>query len=300
MASIEPGWDLYRTFLAVMRQGTLSAAAKALGLAQPTVGRQIEALEAGLKADLFTRSQRGLTPNQAARDLLPHAEAMAEAAAAMRRASSAEIEGESGAARVTASEYIGCEVLPPILADFRFRYPRIELELTLSSRVADLLRRDADVAVRMVRPTQQSLIARRIGTVGLGLYAHRRYAEAFGLPRTMAELPRHGTIGFDRDSHAFTSVTGPANPLRREFFNFRCDSTAAQLAAMRAGIGICGCQVNKAERDPELLPVLEGIVSYKLDIWLAMNRGARSVRRIRLLFDHLAAGLTGYVKGKAV
>jgi DNA-binding transcriptional LysR family regulator len=296
MARETPDWSLYRTFLAVMRDRTLSAAARTLGTTQPTVGRQIEALETALGTALFSRAPSGLTPNQAAHDLLPHAEAMAEAAAALERAASGEAGEGRGVVRIAASEYVGCEVLPPILAAFRFSHPRIELELALSSRIADLLRRDADIAVRMLRPTQQNLVARKIGTMRLGLYAHRRYVERFGLPRNMEELHRHGTIGFDRDPHAFRSVTGAKEALPRTFFNFRCDSTAAQLAAMRAGLGIAGCQVPAARREPDLVPVLEGRFGFKLDMWLVMHRDARSTRRIRLLFDHLAAGLTAYVK----
>ncbi len=300
MIRTTPDWDLYRTFLAVMRDGTLSAAARSLGSTQPTVGRQIEALEAALGATLFSRSPSGLTPNPAAHDLLPHAEAMAHAAAALERASSGEAMDDRGVVRIATSEYVGCEVLPPILADFRFRHPRVELELALSSRVADLLRRDADIAVRLVRPTQQNLVARKIGTIRLGLYAHRRYVERFGLPRGMEDAHRHGTIGYDRDSHAFCSVTGAKQALPRSFFNFRCDSTAAQLAAMRAGLGIAGCQVPMARREPDLVPVLEGSVGFNLDMWLVMHRDARSTRRVRLLFDHLAEGLTAYVRGGRV
>jgi DNA-binding transcriptional LysR family regulator len=293
MARTEPGWDLYRTFLAVTREGSLSAAARRLELTQPTVGRQIEALEALLGNGLFTRSPRGLVPTPAAREIISHAQAMAAAADALHRASSGEARGEAGTVRVTASEIVGHEVLPPILAAFGWRYPRIELELVLSNRNEDLLRRDADIAVRMARPTQQALVARRIGSVRLGLFAHRRYAEAFGLPETPEQLAQHRWIGFDRDSTGFRSV-GTVR-LRREQFGFRCDSGPAQLAALRAGVGIAGCHVNIARREPDLLRVLERPFSFTLDMWLAMHRDAKATRRIRLLFDHLAAGLASYV-----
>src|SRR5215831_14197397 len=172
----EPNWDLYRTFLAVIRDGNFSAAARRLGLAQPTLGRQIEALEATLKSPLFTRSQRGLLPTAAARELIPHAEAMAAVASVLHRTASGETRAESGVVRLTAGEFVGCEVLPSVLADFCGRYPHIELELTIANQNLDLLRRDADVAVRMAQPTQKALIARKVGTVEIGLFAHRRYA----------------------------------------------------------------------------------------------------------------------------
>ena len=295
MDSAEPDWGLYRTFLAVSRDGSLSAAARRIGLTQPTVGRQIEALEARLGTSLFTRSPRGLVPTMAARELLPQAEAMAVAADALRRASSAEAQDERGTVRVTATEMVGHEVLPAILAEFAWRHPRIDLELSLTSRYEDLLQRDADVAVRMVRPTQKALVARRIGAVNFGLFAHRRYAEAFGLPKSLDELvSRHRLIGFDRDMQGFRAIARGPMPLRREQFGFRCDGPT-QLAAMRAGVGIGGCHVAVARRDPDLLPVLARSFHYVLDMWLAMHRDARGTRRVRLLFDHLARGLMAYV-----
>ena len=298
MERTETGWDLYRTFLAVVRDGSLSAAGRRLGLTQPTAGRHVEALESSLGVNLFARSPRGLVPTPAARELIPHAEAMAAAAAALSRAASGEARGEAGTVRVTASEIVGHEVLPLILADFCARHPRIVLELVLSNHNEDLLRRDADVAVRMARPTQKALVARRIGTVKLGLFAHRRYANQFGLPKVPEELPGYRWIGFDRDAQAFRPVGGAAVRLRREQFNFRCDSGPAQIAALRAGIGIAGCHVNIARRDPNLIPVLATAFKFTIEMWLAMHEDARATRRIRLLFDHLVRGLTAYVRGE--
>ena len=178
-----PNWDELRTFVEVARDGSLSAAARRLGLTQPTVGRHIDALEAALGLTLFARSPRGLTPTPAALALEPHVEAMAAAAAALARTASGEAAADRGAVRVTASEIIGSEVLPPILAAFHATHPGIAVELALSNRTADLARRDADVAVRMVRPTQSGLVARRIGSSRIGLYAHRDYLARFGEPR---------------------------------------------------------------------------------------------------------------------
>ncbi len=163
MTRREPPWDALRTFGEVMRDRTLSSAARKLSLSQPTVGRHIDALEAALGVALFMRSPRGLEPTQEARDLAPHVETMIAAAAALGRTASGEAGGERGVVRVTASEIVGCEVLPGILASLRAAHPGIVLELALTNRNEDLARRDADVAVRMVRPTQSALIARRIG-----------------------------------------------------------------------------------------------------------------------------------------
>jgi DNA-binding transcriptional LysR family regulator len=294
-----PSWDELRTFVEVSRDGSLSGAARRLGLTQPTVGRHIDALEAALGLTLFTRSPRGLTPTPAALALEPHVEAMATAAAALGRAASGEAAADRGAVRVTASDVIGCEVLPPILAAFHAAHPGIAIELALSNRTADLARRDADIAVRMVRPTQSGLVARRIGASRIGLYAHRDYLARFGEPRSLADLASHCVIGFDRDNSSFRGAGDFARALTRETFGFRCDNDLAQLAALRAGAGVGGCQENIARRMPELVAVLPSAFHYALEVWLVMHEDLKATRRVRLLFDHLAVGLTDYVKGRA-
>jgi DNA-binding transcriptional LysR family regulator len=299
MAQRVANWDELRTFVEVARDGSLSGAARRLGLTQPTVGRHIDALEAALGATLFTRSPRGLTPTPAALALGPHAEAMASAAAALGRAASGEAAAERGAVRVTASDVVGCEVLPPILAAFHVAHSGIAIELALTNRNEDLARRDADIAVRMVRPTQSGLVARRIGTARIKLYAHRDYLARFGEPRSLADLASHCVIGFDRDSRTFRGAGDFAKRLTREDFGFRCDNDLAQLAALRAGAGIGGCQENIARRTPELVAVLPNAIQYALEVWLVMHEGLKATRRVRLLFDHLAAGLTDYVKGRS-
>ena len=296
MTQREPGWELFRTFLEVMRHHSLSGAARRLHLTQPSIGRQIDALEAALGLDLFTRSPRGLTPTQAAHDLMPHAEAMAASSEALLRAASGEATTDRGTVRLTASEIIGCEVVPAMLAQFRRAHPLIDVELVLSNRSEDLLRGDADLAVRMVRPTQSQLVSKKIGAVGLGLYAHQTYADANGLPQTIDDLKQHCVIGFDRDDHSFRSVGPAAASLNRHMFSFRSDSDLAQLAALRAGVGIGGCQDNIALRDPALIGVLANVVRFELEIWLTMHEDLRMTRRVRLLFDHLAEGLAHYLQ----
>ena len=233
MVMREPGWELYRTFLEVMRDRSLSGAARRLAISQPTVGRHIDALEAALQLSLFSRSPRGLIPMPAALGLLPHAQTMAAAAAALARAASGEASAEHGVVRVTASEVIGAEVLPKILADFRREHPRVELELALNNRNEDLLRRDADIAVRMARPTQRALIARRIGKARLGLYAHRDYLAKFGAPKSIADIGAHRLIGFDRDDHSFRSV-GPCPPRSRAKISASA-ATATSPSSRRCG-----------------------------------------------------------------
>ncbi|HKI14070.1 MAG TPA: LysR family transcriptional regulator [Roseiarcus sp.] len=297
MGGREPAWDELRTFLEVARDLSLTGAARRLGLTQPTVGRHIDALEEALGVTLFTRSPRGLNPTPAAIALAPHAEAMAVAAAALARSASSEAAIDRGVVRVTASEIVGAEVLPPIFAGFRARNPGIAVELAVTNRNEDLSRGDADIAVRMVRPTQSGLVARRIGHTRIRLYAHRDYLERFGEPRSLADLKHHCFIGFDRDNQSFRSAGAYAKSLTREDFGFRCDSDVAQLAALRAGVGIGGCQDAIARRTPELVPVLSAF-QLTLEVWLVMHRDLKSAGRVRLLFDWLALGLTDYVKGR--
>ena len=296
MATFEPSWDLYRTFLAVVRDGSFSTAARRISVTQPTAGRHIEALETAMGVRLFNRLPSGLVPTEAARRLVPHAEAMAAAATALQRASSGEARGESGIVRLTASDLIGHEVLPEILSPFCARYPAIVLELKLSSLNEDLLRGNADIAVRMVRPTQQALIARRIGEVKLGLFSHRSYIRAFGMPKTPSDIRGHRLIGFDEDQHILRSADGGAAAPSRAQFGFRSDSVPMQAAAIRAGIGIGALHVNAARRDPDLVRVLEKTFTFTREMWLVMHGDAKATHRIRLLYDHLAAGLTAFVK----
>ncbi|HWA91247.1 MAG TPA: LysR family transcriptional regulator [Rhizomicrobium sp.] len=294
---MEAGWDLHRSFLGVLRFGSLSAAARELGLTQPTLGRHIDALEATLGVKLFARGRHGLVPSPAALSLRPHAEAMEAAAAALARAASGESDAPSGAVRVTASVMIGAEVLPSILTSFREANPQIAVELVLSNRNQDLSRRDADIAVRMIRPAQKALIAKRLGTVRGGLYAHLRYLARHGTPRSLEELAGHALIGFDRDAGMFRALALPGGlPVTREIFALRSDDELAQLGALRAGFGIGGAQAGIAAREPDLVPVLPGALRFKLEMWLAMHQDLKGSRRVRLLFDHLAGALTAYAK----
>jgi len=199
--------------------------------------------------------------------------------------------------RVTASEIVGCEVLPAMFATFRSDHEGIAIELALTNRNEDLSRRDADIAVRMVRPTQSALVARRIGSTRIGLFAHRDYLAKFGAPSSLAELAQHRLIGFDRDDRSFRAAGAEAAKLSRDSFGFRCDSDLAQLAALRAGVGIGGCQENIARRSPELIGVLPDLFAFALEIWLVMQEDVKGTPRVRLLFDHLAAGLVDYVRG---
>jgi DNA-binding transcriptional LysR family regulator len=290
----DPDWSLYRAFLAVMTEGSLSAAARALGLTQPTLGRQVAELERALGVALFTRSPQGLKPTDAALDLRPHAQAMAGAASALVRAASGAGDTARGVVRLTASEIIGAEVLPRILADFRPLHPGVAVELSLDNQQQDLLRGAADIAVRMVRPTQDALVARRLADTHLGLYAHRRYLEAEGVPATLQDLKGHAVVGFDRET-PFLRALMQRLPLSRDDFALRADNDLAQLAAIRAGCGVGFIQHGVARRDPDLVPLCPGQIGFDLPVWLVMHEDLRATPRMRAMFDHLAEGLAAFL-----
>jgi DNA-binding transcriptional LysR family regulator len=291
----EPDWTHVRSFLAVYNEGSLSGAARRLGLTQPTLGRQIAELEKGLGVALFIRSQRGLTPTDAASDVARHAEAMSAASSAMIRAASGVEHDIAGTIRITASDIIGAEVLPPLLASFRSKAPRVTIELSLSNRVADLLTGEADIAVRMLRPGQQAIVARHVGNVGLGLYAHQRYLEgAPKLTTPRALFSEHTLIGFDRETPVLPDLSENL-ALTRDMFGLRTDNDLAQLAAIRAGCGIGMIQHGIARRSKELIPIFPDQIGARLEIWLALHEDLRTSRRLRLMMEHLLAGLTEYV-----
>ncbi len=287
-------WEWYRAFLGVLTEGSLSGAARALGITQPTVGRHIAALEKALNLVLFTRSQAGLLPTDAARALQPHAQAMASTAAALVRAASGE-GGIQGVVRITASEVMGVEVLPPIVAALRERHPGVKIELVLSNRLQDLLHREADIAVRMTQPKQGQLIARHVGHIEMGLHARTDYLRRHGAPATVDDLAAHTLIGFDEITPYIRQVMGALPDISRDMFSIRCGSDLAQLAMIRAGAGIGFCQAPLARRDPALARVLPQALTLHMGTWIAMHEDLRNSPRCRAVFDALAAGLQAYL-----
>jgi DNA-binding transcriptional LysR family regulator len=294
---IEPDWEWYRSFLSVMEHGSLSAAARALGLTQPTIGRHIDGLESALGLKLFTRSFDGFVPTDAALELAPYAAGLSATAAALRRAADSHGEGVRGTVRLTASEVIGVEVLPPILTKLRRDHPELTVELMLSNRIDDLLHREADIAVRMLPPTQDALVVRRIGGIELGMHAHQSYLERFGTPKTLQELGAHTVIGFDRENEMIRRLQKQFGAFARSSLAFRADSDLAQLAAIRAGFGIGICQSALAKRDSRLVRILPRKFSVELDTWVAMHEDLRGNPRCSVTFSALAEGIAAYIKG---
>ncbi len=289
-------WDHYRTFLAVLETGSLSGAARSLGLTQPTAGRHVEALEEAFGAPLFLRTPQGLLPTEKALAMKGHARSMSAMSAALARIASGDMEEVRGTVRISASEVIAAETLPAILARLQDANPALEIELSASDTVEDLLQQEADIAIRMVRPSQSALLSRRIGMITLGFHAHRRYLDRHGIPASLAELPNHRLIGFDRQLAYIRDILKQRPDLAGIGFDFRADSNLVQLAAIRAGLGIGMCQHAFAARDPELVEVLPGTLEIALETFVVMHENLKTVPRFRVTFDALVQGLDDWMR----
>jgi DNA-binding transcriptional LysR family regulator len=287
-------WRLVRSFLAALDRGSLLGAARALRSTQPTVGRHVAELEAQLGVLLFERTGRGLLPTPMALRLAEAARAMETAADQLARSVSGAEAGVSGTVRITASQPVACILLPPVLAQLRRELPEIQVELVASNEVSNLLRREADIALRMVRPAQSSLVARRIGMVTLGAYAHRDYLKRRGTPRQLIDLLQHELIGGDRDQAILQGFAALGHPVTPHAFALRTDDLIAYWEAVRAGLGIGFIADFVARTDTGVLALpLRMLKIPPMPIWLTVHREIRTSRRIRAVYDFLAQAVPG-------
>lgn len=295
MEEAEPAWDLYRTFLAVLDAGSLSGASRDLGLTQPTAGRHVAELERLLGSRLFTRLPGGLAPTPAALRIRPYAETLAATTQAVRRVAAAgDLQGGvSGRVRIACNEMLGVNLLPAILRDLRSRHPGVTVDLLLSDDVGNTLDRGTDIAVRATRPRRAALLCRPAGTMRVGLYGHRAYLRDHPAPVDTAGLASHALIGFDRETLYVRAMLGMAGlRLTRDMLSFRTDSSVAQVAAIRAGLGIGLCPVAFARSYADLVRVLPGRIDLALPNWVAMHEELGDVPHVRATFDALVGGLT--------
>ncbi|MCM3563681.1 LysR family transcriptional regulator [Hydrogenophaga intermedia] len=284
-------WTLIRSFLAALDQGSLMGAARALGMHQPTLGRHIAELEQQLGLTLFERTGRGLLPTPDALRLADAARGMATAADQLARQASGAQRSAPGSVRLSASQPVACLLLPPLLAQLRAQQPQIQIELVVSNAVSNLLQREADIAIRMVRPEQGSLVSRKLGQVTIGAYAHRDYLRRRGTPRQPADLLQHELIGNDRQTDIVRGFAGMGYRLAREQFALRTDDLIAYHALVLAGAGVGFLPHYMARHHPELVPLLTALPIPPLPMWLAVHREIRSNPRIRTVWDALAAAL---------
>ncbi|WMT90949.1 LysR family transcriptional regulator [Pelagibacterium sp. H642] len=280
-------WDDQRIFLAVLETGSLSAAARRLGLSHPTVRTRIEALEHALGAVLFTRSVNGLTPTETAEALRETARTMALASDLFVRQASAPHGEIAGTVRISVPEMMGVEVVPPMLRTLREKHPRLRVELSLSNAQADILAHEVDLAVRTVAPRQGALVARKVAAIPIGLFASPDYIARRGMPETLNDLAEHDLIGPDRSRSDITIAEGLGPQFSLDRFVLRTDSHPAQVAAARAGVGIAVCQVPLGEADLRLVRVIPDFSIHLLDTWVVTHENLSRVPRIRAVFDHL-------------
>jgi DNA-binding transcriptional LysR family regulator len=281
-------WALVRSFLAVLDAGSVSAAAKRSGARQPTLSRHVAELEAQLGAPLFERTGRGVLPTGAALAIVDAARRMEDAALALGRGLAGARSATRGVVRVTTSQVAAAWLLPEVLARLQREHPEIEIELVASNELTNLLRREADIAVRMVRPVQQSLIARKLGEIEIVAAAHKRYlAEAPPL-RGPEDLAAHSLIGFDRDDSIIRGAARLGLVLSRGDFALRTDDQVAygRLVAEGAGIGFVARY--NLRHWPGVVAVLPMLAVGALPCWLAVHREIRSNPRVRTVYDFLA------------
>ena len=284
-------WALVRSFLAVLDAGSLMGAARRLNAQQPTLSRHVAELEAQLGTPLFERTGRGVTPTAAALAIADAARQMEAGALTLSRSLTTARNAETGTVRITTSEVAATWLLPPLLAQLQAQEPGIAVELVASNQLTNLLRREADIAVRMVRPAQASLVARKLGEIPIIAAAHRDYLARFGTPKRPEDLAGHRLIGFDRDDGILKGFAQMGMPLTREHFALRTDAQIAygQLVAAGAGIGFVA-QYN-LRHWPGVVALLPQLAIPPLPCWLAVHREIRASRLVRRVYDFLAEAI---------
>jgi DNA-binding transcriptional LysR family regulator len=289
-------WDLYRAFLTVFEAGSMSRAARASGASQPTLSRQIASIEAHLGVALFERAGQKLIPSPAAVRVAVEAKKMLAAADAIQTDTAREARAMSGTVRVTASEIVACFALPPVLTALAQTHPEIQIELAAGNEVSNLLEREADIAVRMTKPAQSGLLARRLPDLAVGFYAAKSYVERVGTPKTLEELAALRLIGYDKSTLITAAARKAKVALTRDDFAFRCDHQIAcwNMARAGLGVGIVACFVG--DRDPGMVRLLPKFPMQPMAMWVLARRELKTSARIRAVFDALVEGLPATIR----
>lgn len=284
-------WTLIRTFLAITDAGSLSAAARRLGAHQPTLSRQVAELEQQLGVALFERTGRGVEPTGAARLIVEHARRMESAAAGLARQLTGQREATGGSVRISASDVAATWLLPPVLVALRLAEPGIQIDLVASNLQSNLLRREADIAVRMVRPEQAALVRRKLGEVPLVAAAHQSYLQRAGAPQHPHELLQHQLVGSDRDREILAGFARFGLPVGREQFSLRTDDQVAYCQLVAGGGGIGFVPAYCLDQWPGMCRVLPALRIPPLPCWLVVHREIHGSRVVRRVYDFLAEAL---------
>jgi DNA-binding transcriptional LysR family regulator len=295
MATAEPDWALWRSFAAVVAEGSLSAAARRIGYSQPTLGRHIEALEQQLGVTLFDRTLQGLRPTETALRLYQPVSAAEERLAEAALVAEGSTGTLEGTVRITASSIVAHYILPAMLRALRQEFPAIAIEIVPSDSVENLLLRESDIAVRMFRPTQLELIAKKLGELPIVATAHQSYLGARGTPQAPDDLLRHDLIGFDRSDLLLTAAKSLGFDLKRSNFSLRTDSQTGMWELMKAGLGVGFAQSGLVRDTPGMRELLPMIRPAPLEVWLTTHRELFLSPRIRAIYDRLAVALQAYI-----
>ncbi len=289
-------WSKVQAFLAVAETGSLSGAAQQLGLTQPTIGRQIKTLEAQTNSRLFDRHPRGLNLTEAGTALVPAARSMRDAAAALGLALATQTQDPKGTVRITASLFVAHYILPPILAETRAKLPEVAIELVANDQLDNLLFREADIAIRMVRPTQDSMITSHLGDLPIGFYAANSYLAQHPAPHHHDQLSEHDLVGYDRSRLIIDGFALQGFHLTKDAFSTRCDNQSAYWQLVRAGCGIGLCQTFVGDTDPLVTRVLPDLPIPDLPLWLTTHPDLHKTPTVNAVWQSLRQGLARVVR----
>ncbi|SMX43247.1 LysR family transcriptional regulator [Octadecabacter ascidiaceicola] len=283
-------WAHLRSFLATAETASLSGAARKLGLTQPTLSRQIAALEQNLSVLLFERVGRGLELTDAGRELLAHVREMGNAAQKVALTAAAQRSDISGEVRITASDIYASHFLPKIVSEVRNRAPGLSIEIVATNDISDLMRREADIAIRNVRPEQPDLVARLVRHGRGRFYAATNYLNKRGRPKSLTDLAQHDWVAFGDPDRNVEYMNGLGIPLTREAYKTRSESGIVAWEMARTGLGVCAMDEIIGDQTDGMERVLEDL---KIDfpIWLVTHREVHTSPRIRLVFDILAEAI---------
>jgi len=289
--SVSFDWNQARAFLATVEEGSLSAAARALGVTQPTLGRQVSALEDQLDVVLFERVGRSLVPTQSGIELLDHVRAMREAANRISLTASGQSQAIEGQVRITASDILSAHILPPVLKQLRDIAPLVDIDVVASNDIRDLQLREADIAIRHVRPEQPDLIARLVNETTAGLYASTDYLARRGRPQSLQDLGEHDFVGFADNDRLIEALATFGATLSLQNFRVSSQSGVVSWEMARSGLGITVMTDGVAGSTPDMEKILPDNEPFSIPVWLVTHRELHTSRRIRLVYDLLASFL---------
>jgi DNA-binding transcriptional LysR family regulator len=289
--SVKFDWNKARAFLVTAEEGSLSAAARALGMAQPTLGRQVDGLEQELGIVLFERVGRGLTLTPSGLELLEHVRAMGEAAGRVSMTALGQSQALAGTICISASETYAAVLLPPIIAKLRIMEPGIQVEIVVSNHASDLRRREADIAIRNFRPTEPDLIAKKIGDANAVLYATPDYIAKIGNPTKPYDLRHADFVNMDHGGMMLKGLNSLGLGLTEANFPLLTESYLVMWELVRHGAAIGILDAHIGDADPVVRRVLPGLEPLVFPIWLVSHRELTTSRRIRMVYDFLAAEL---------